>query len=288
MDANQLLWVARLGRSGSVSAAARALGVAPSTLYRRLDRLESELGVLLFDRRQGVLEPTEAGRLVTRASDDVEARLSGLERELAALGSAVSGRVVVAVPEALALLVMDAVATVQKTHPDIAVEVRVSSEKAAMARGEADIALRVSADPGDTLVGRRVGIVGVAVYGTAPIAGPFDPGAHPWVCFDGSLAHTAQGRWERANVPEDRVRMRLASRTLFVEAVASGVGVGVLPCALADRRGGLVRLTEPLMDDSLTLWVLCHPAVRELPTVRTVMDALVALGQGFGTAISAS
>ncbi|MCB9679340.1 MAG: LysR family transcriptional regulator, partial [Alphaproteobacteria bacterium] len=217
MDWNHLEWVARLARSGSVATAARALGVAPSTLYRRLDRLEDELGLPLFDRRQGSLKPTDAGRIALEAAADVEARVSRMERELLRHGSGVGGRVVVAAPEALALVVMEPLARLREQHPGLTVELRVSTDRASMSRGEADVALRVSADPGDTLVGRRIGRVEVAVYGLVAGSARFDPTAHDWVCFDASLSHTAQGAWERANVPPERVRMRLASRTLFVE-----------------------------------------------------------------------
>ena len=275
MDASQLAWIAQLGRSDSMAGAAGALGVAPSTLYRRLEKLEAQLGLPLFDRRRGSLTPTAAGRAVLEAADDVAERLARLERTLAAQGSRLAGRVVVSAPEALALLLMSPLAALRDAHPELAVALDVSTDRTALERGEADVALRVSAEPGDNLVGRRVGPVAMAVFAHAPVRGPFDPGRHPWVCFDRSLAHTAQGRWEAANVPAERVRMRLSSRTLFLEAVQQGVGVGLVPVALGEARG-LHAISPPFEDPTMVLWVLCHPSVRELPTVRVVMDTVLA------------
>ncbi len=274
---NSLAWIAVIDRSASIRDAARALDVAPSTLYRRLDRAEASLGVTLFDRRRDSLRVTPAGQRVIDASTRIDQALADLRRDLVHLGSAITGRVVVSVPEALALPLLDPLTALKHRHPGLEVQLQVGPGRADVHKGEADLVVRVSADPGDTLVGRRLGRVELAVYGTESPAddAPFDPAAHDWVCFSSTLASTAQARWEHAHVPADRVVMRVPSRTLFFEAVCSGVGVGLLPCALADRRPALVRLTEPFSDDALTLWVLAHPAAKGLPGVRLVMDTLV-------------
>jgi len=273
MEWSQLQWLLPLAEQGTVASAARILTVAPSTLYRRLDQLEEELGLTLFHRDQGQLRPTEAGRATVAAAGEVAHRVARLERELEALRDG-QGRVVLAAPEAMALLLMGRLARFHALHPETTVQVVVSQGFAALARGEADVALRVSDAPGDELVGRRVGPIQIAVYGRDGADGPFDLAAHDWVCFDPSLADTGQGRWEAQHVPQDRVRMRVGSRTLFLEAVKAGVGVGLLPCALAERHG-LVRHTPKRSPEGLTLWVLCDPAVKDVPAVRALMSFLV-------------
>ncbi len=99
-----------------------------------------------------------------------------------------------------------------------------------------------------------------------------------WVVFDESLSHTPQGKWEAKNVPADRVRARLGSRSLFVAALQAGVGVGVLPCALGDQEPSLARMGDVLAELSLPLWMLTHPDLKDVPRVRALMDYL---GQRF-------
>jgi len=273
MDWGALQWLRVLADEGAVAPAAHRLSVAPSTLYRRLDQLEDELGLPLFHRDQGRLEPTAAGRATLAVAHEVQGRVGRLERELGALRGG-EGRLVLAVPEAMALWVLEALRAFRGQQPDVDVRVVVAQDFAAVERGEADVALRVSDRPGDSLVGRRVGPVELGVYGRSAPEGPFQVAEHDWVCFDHTLADTGQGRWEAHHVPAERVRLRTRSRTLFLEAVKAGHGVGLLPCALAERHG-LVCQGPRMAPEDLTLWVLCAPASREDVAVKALMAFLV-------------
>jgi DNA-binding transcriptional LysR family regulator len=291
-------------RGGSVSAAARELGVNHSTVLRRLDSLERDLGVRLFERFQ-------SGYAVTPAGETLQARLDGMEEQIAAARSAVAGHdqqldgeIRITTTDTLARsLLMPSLARFQQRHPGVRLQLVLNNAFLNLNRREADVALRPSNTPPDTLVGRRLGALSSAIYashsylkaaakrGVGAAAGhgggagrvgggaridraAYDWAAHDWIGLDDSLAHLEQARWLAQNVPPERIRMRVDSLLAMVDAARDGMGMAPLLCHLADTERRLQRVAEPDPRFDTGLWLLTHRDLKDTARIKALTQFL--------------
>ena len=276
MDWDDIRYALAVARAGNVARAARGLGVAHTTVARRIAAFEAQLGVPLFDRVAGDCTLTVAGRDLLEVGTEIESRANAFERRLSSRDAGVEGDVTIATVEPLASKLTEHVLAFARLHPKIRVRVHATNANVDLAKREADIALRISSAPDETLVGRRLASIAFAVYGSAsaPQAADADLKKRDWICFDATSAQTPQGRWESANVDPERVVLRTNSRVVFFEAVAAGAGVGILPCGVAAQIPNLVALTPPLEALTLPLWLLTHADLQHTPRVRALLDFL--------------
>lgn len=273
MDWDDLRFALALARAGNLAKAARSLGVAHTTVARRISAFEDALGAQLFDRVGGDCTPTPVGKDLVETATEIEAKVNAFERRLSSRDAELEGDVTIATTEPLAAKLTEHVLAFGRLHPSIRVRIHATNASVDLAKREADIALRVTPAPPESLVGRKLANVAFAVFGTK--GSSRDDSA--WVVFDASLAATSQGKWESENVPADRVTLRTNSRIVFVEAVTAGAGIGVLPCGVATQLPNLVQLGETIPALSLPLWILTHPDLKDTPRVRALMDFLVSV-----------
>ncbi|NUO49354.1 MAG: LysR family transcriptional regulator [Polyangiaceae bacterium] len=278
MDWEDLRITLAVARAGSVAAAARQLGVAHTTVYRRLLAFEEASGVRFFARVDGAYVATEAGRELFEMGEQVEQRIVAIERKLSGQDLRLDGEVTVTTVEPLAIELSEHLAAFRRAHPAIRIRLHVTNANVDLARREADIALRATNAPEENLVGRKLTSIAFAVYASKSYArgGKLKIQDADWICFDASLAKTPQARWEAANVPPERIVMSTDSRAVFAEAVATGTGIGVLPCGVAARIPNVMNVTGTLTELTMPLWLLTHPDVAKVPRVRAVLEHLSA------------
>lgn len=276
MDWDSLRYLLAVARAGSVAEAAKQLGVSHSTVYRRVNAFEQDHGVEVFERLPDGYRLTEAGEaLIARAASIADA-VDDVARSLEQ-SDEVGGVVTVAAPEAVGLAICPQLGRLTERHPGLVMSWRLDSSAVNIHRREADVAIRVTREPPETLVGRRLADVRFAVYAARqyldrrPWSGRESA---RWVVFDGPPAESPQGRWEAANVAPDSVALRVDRRVMLDEAVRAGLGAGILPRAVGDTAPRL-ELIEELVGLTLPLWVLTHPDLREVPRVRAVIDFVV-------------
>jgi DNA-binding transcriptional LysR family regulator len=283
---------------GTMSAAARALGVNQTTVARRLERLERMLGVRLFDRQDGRMLPTAAGRgALERAAPmaEVAATVAAGVRDA---DQALSGAVrVTSLPSFVTGFIAPRLAGFTGPNPGITVELVGASENLHLGRREADLAVRFSRPTAGTMLARRIGTVGYAAYAKPAAfpeaaAGPLD--RLPWAHYDEAFGHLPEQRWLDERVRLAR-RAATASDGLGLLALARhGVAAAVLPCFLGDAADGLVRLTGPEPVVRREIWLLSHPDLRAVrrvtafgdwlrattATARAALDGTIPAGEG--------
>lgn len=273
-DLRLVLAVAELGGLG---AAAERLGVNGSTAFRRLGALERRLGLSLFERHRSGYVATAAGRDMAGLAVRMEEDVSALSRRLAGQSPAAEGVVRVTTNDTLLVhLLMPLFARFRQLHPAMRLDVVLSNEALNLARRDADVAVRVTPEPPDTLVGRRVATLGWALYGPAG-AGPADPARlyeRDWVSLGDGLEGVSAARFVRRHVAPERMAFRVNTVLALVDAVEAGIGIGPLPCYVADARAGLARLAPPDPDLAGSLWLLTHEDLRRTPRVRALLDVL--------------
>jgi len=274
---DDLHYVLAVGRYGTLSAAARRLGVNPSTVFRRIGLIEDRLGTRLFERHRDGYTPTAAGEDAVALGERLEGEIDDLERRLAGRDTRPSGTVRVTTTDTLMMGALAPVlATFRACHPEITLEVVVENRFLSLSKRDADVAIRPTSAPPDTLVGRRVCRIATAVYGAsaylAVAPSPDDLAAHAWVAPDDSLAHLPSARWLRTTLSAGQAVLRINTLLGLLAAVEAGMGLAALPCFLGDAGPGLRRVRPPIDGLATELWLLTHRDLRQVARVRAFLD----------------
>lgn len=232
-------------RAGSLSGAARSLGVGHVTVGRRIDALEARLGVTLLARTPDGLATTAAGDAILRQCAAMETAAQDLERIAAGRDSQLIGSVRLTTTDALAAqVVVPAIAALRQAHPDLQVEMMSGVRSLDIARREADLAVRFARPPSPDLVCRRLGDVGFALYASpAYLAERGVPrrggglGGHDLIAFTGAPAATSPF-FMGESVDAARLALRCDNPFVQLRAAADGVGIAELTCFLGDAAEG--------------------------------------------------
>ena len=270
----------------SLTGAAEALGVNHSTVFRRLADTEKRLGMPLFERHRTGYGLTPAGEEMVALAERMDRDVTSFSRKLAGQTLTPSGEVRVTTNDTLLVhLLMPVIATFRKAYADIRVDVVLSNQALNLSKRDADIAIRATDNPPETLVGRRVAAIVWAVYGRATdfpeaVGGagvsPASLFGRDWVSLGDQFGHLKAARYVRDHVPPEHVALKINTVLGLAEAVAEGIGVGPLPCFIADRNPALVRLTAHNPEFSTGLWLLTHPDLRASPRIRAFLDCAAA------------
>lgn len=281
-----------VGNTGSISGAARSLGVNHTTVLRRLEALEAQLGTRLFDRMRGGYQPTEAGRVLLEQARHMATRAEEVERQVLGRDRELTGSLRVTT----AFVLMDhllpqPLAEFARAYPGIEVEMvenavlaDLSSASAAApqnrGRREADVALRLSAHVAEHLVGRELGMTQCRVYalrGAPGLPQQLTPltelvRSAPWVAFERDASARIYDRWMREHLAHADVRLRVDIFNAKAAMLRTGIGVGVLPTFMQDKHPELVAISEPIPELAAPVWMLTHPDLRKTARVRAFMQ----------------
>ena len=273
MDWDDFKFFSAVVRSGTVRGAAKALGVHPSTVTRRLEHLEGRLGVTLFNRRGQGLALTAAGESAAAGLERIERDLTGIERLLQQSDGALAGPVRVAVPGFLLLGgLVDDLAGFVSAYGDIQVEwLSVPSPAAPF-----DVALELTAAPPLDFIGREVGAVGWSLYGHRDLLA--DSGAAlKWVEAEGlgcgKAAASAVAQLRSSHLDGTPTVARCHGFTRLLPLLRAGAGFSALPCLLGDADAALKRLPGAEVK-AVPLWLLRAPESRGTRRVQVFADYL--------------
>lgn len=275
---------------GSLSAAARALGVAQPTVRSRIEALEAALDVVLFTRAPNGLVPTDVAATMLPHAEAMAATAKALARSASGPTGAERGTVRLTASEIVGTLVLPAMlARLRERHPQIQIELALGNENADLLRRDADLAVRMAPPTQAALVAKRAGSVEIGLYAT-----PEYLAAHP------APTGPAQLR-EHALVGADRDRslirglaslgvevtprdfaFRADDQVAQLAALRAGLGIGPCQVPLAERDPPLVRVL-PRVAFELPIFVVTHEDLRAVRRVRAVFDHLVTELDAFAT-----
>lgn len=285
MNWDDLRYVLAISRAAGLSPAAKALGVNSSSVYRRLEALEQQLEVRLFERLRSGYRLTEQGEALAEAAQRMETEALNVERRVQGTDVKLEGHIRLSTSEALAFYMLPPhLAEFRALYPGVTLAVSVNNQLVDLTRRDADVVIRVTGTPPEHLVGRSVGRIGFASY-AAPAyldhVGRGRPFAeYDWIGFEGALSRILQVQWLAENVPESRQMLRFDSFGAAYEATVAGVGCGALPCFAADRDPRLERVPGTYQETEFDIWVLTHPDLRKSARIRACL-------QFFGTRLAA-
>lgn len=264
--------------------AAQQLGINHSTVFRRLRQIEAALGTPLFERHRVGYVPTAAGEEMVSLAGRLEEDITAFTRKVSGREPSPAGELRVTTNDSLLVhLLTPLFALFLVQCPDMRLDVVLSNQPLNLSKRDADVAIRATDNPPETLVGRRAARIAWALYGRAadfPVPGAAaDPDAlhrRSWISLGEDMAAMKVVRRVRENVPPERIAYRTNSVLGLGEAVEAGIGIAYLPCLIADVRPALVRLAPPDPELSADLWLLTHPDLRHAPRVRVFLDFMAA------------
>ena len=285
MKWDDMRYVLAISRAAGLNPAAKALGVNPSSVYRRLEALEEELSVRLFERLRSGYELTEAGEALAETAQRMEGEILAAERKLLGSDVRLEGHLRMSSSEAFAFYTLpEMLVEFRQLYPGVRLDLSVSNQVVDLTRRDADVVVRATRQPPEHLVGRSVARIGFASYATPAFLERWGAGRplpeYEWVGFDMSLSRLVQAQWLDRSIPESRQVLRCDSFGAVVEAVAADVGCGSLPCVVGDRDPRFRRLPGTHVETDVQLWVLTHPDLRRSARVRACL-------QFFGTRLAA-
>jgi len=272
----QAAWAA-----GTFSAAAEALGIGQATVSRRVARAEEALGHTLFDRHRSGLRPTAAARALRPHLVAMAEAARGARRAVEGLEVEPEGRVRVAAPPAMCVDWLPRLAVwLQDRYPRVRLAAVAGVEAADLSRREADLALRMMPSDDDELLAWRVATLRGGVYAAPSLVEqlpePCAVADVPLVAWSDRFAHIPVARalaaWS-SRPPSFTANDHLVIR----QAVCAGLGASVLGELEAEALG-LVEVPAPTPEVSgVPLFVVVHRALRGVPRVAAVIEAVEAL-----------
>jgi DNA-binding transcriptional LysR family regulator len=278
MDWSNLSYFLALARSGSLSAASKQLGTDHTTVARRVQALEAELGLHLVDRRVRAYDLTAMGHRIQDMATRVEAAVVDIERFAQSATHTPQGPVRISGPPGLiGLWLAPRLSTLQSRFPGLRITLVGEAREASLSRREADLALRLFRPRGNALVARKLAKVRYGLYGSRDYLSGRPAKDMDFLGPAESEDHLPQHKWLRAIAGDREFSLRANDLSALLGAVRAGLGVAVLPQILAGRDRTLRQVPTPAPAPSRDLWLVFHSDVRRIPAIRAVVDHLTAI-----------
>ncbi|HFD32794.1 MAG TPA: LysR family transcriptional regulator [Gammaproteobacteria bacterium] len=280
MDWDDLRFFLAVARKGSIRAASSSLSVNHSTVLRRINAFEEKLNVRLFERLPTGYVLTPTGEEMVESAQRIEDEVVKLDRQVIGRDAQLSGVLRVTMPLILAThLLAPEFAAFTTAYPGIQLELAASDEEFNLKKREADVAIRITPNPPDYLVGRKILKPAKGIYASHNYLKQHDPKNHPekmnWLGWEDGVAHP---QWVKdSEFPSSPIRHQADSLLVQLEAAKADMGLAMLPCFLADPVQSLQRLH--LIPSSAAscgdLWILTHKDLRSTARVRVFVDFMV-------------
>src|SRR5437660_5320432 len=270
-------YVNALGDPRSPGGAAQELSVNHSTVFRRLAQIEKGLGSRLFERARGGYALTPCGEEMVRLAERMGEDIVAFERQVTGHDLRPSGELRVTTNDtALIYLMTQVFADFRRAYPEISLDVVVANQALNLSKRDADVAIRATDRPPETLIGRRAASIAWAVFAASGNAREnFDPENDArdvdWIGFGDNLANLKAAKWLKEHAAPNRIVYRINTVLGLAEATAAGIGFGLLPCFIGASTPGLTRISAPI-DAADGLWLLTHSDLRQTARVRAFMD----------------
>lgn len=270
LDWNDLRALLSVIDAGSLSQAARVLGVSQPTVGRRLDALEANVGGLVVERTARGCRLTSLGEAIAERARAMQRAADGIGQVVQQQERAVQGTVTVACGEMVGRLLVLCAPRLHQIAPGVTLDLRVGRSMVNLERGDADLAFRNRAPSSPHLTSRALGPSPFGVFGLrSRLGGTADL---PWIGY--ATPSTPSARWlaKRTGRSPD---LQISSMLLQFEACRAGAGRAVLPTYVTGMDPGLEMVEGPLDDLVFDTFLVSHVRSRRLPRVRLVGQVLV-------------
>lgn len=279
MDWNLLKIFLAIAEMGTLSAAAKQLGVNHSTIFRRLKNFEDEIGGRLFDRLSHGYKLTSMGEELLLSAKKIAATVDDMERHIAGKDIQPRGIVKITAPNNIAYRYLPRYLTeFNQIYPDIRIELLVSNLEFNMTNRQADIAVRATSTPPEHLVGRKVRSIKWSVYAGKTYHDRFglpdnigELQQHKLIGAAGSMRNLPAFIWLEKKLSQ-QICVRCDELTAMSSFAQAGQGLALLPDD--QQRSEIKKLFTFNPGESSDLWLLTHPDLRSVERIKLIMQYL--------------
>lgn len=270
-------------RAGSLSAAARALGLSQPTVGRHIEQLEHALGLPLFTRSPQGLRPTDFAWSLAPSLEAMASAAQAALREASGEADAVAGAIRLTASEVIGAEVLpELLADFHEQHPGVVIELVLSNRAEDLLHREADIAVRMMRPTQAGLLARRIGLIAGGLYAHRrylqrhgePLG--LDTPGHAAVGFDRDDAPVRAISNPDPRIDRELFAFRSDSDLAQLAAIRAGFGIGWIQHGIARRDPNLVHVLDRAVDFELETWVVMHEDLKASRRMRLMFDHLVA------------
>ncbi|QQO21391.1 LysR family transcriptional regulator [Bradyrhizobium diazoefficiens] len=280
IDWDDFRFVLAIVRGGSVSAAAKQLGVDHATVIRRVDRLEKHLSAKLFDRRKTGYLLTEAGQRVADSAEAMESTIVANQEQVGGSVARLTGTVRIGAPDGFGTAFLaPRLAPFVDRYPDLDLQLVATARLFSLSKREADIAISLTMPKEGRIVGRKLLDYRLGLYAAPGYLGRFpeitsrqDLTQHRFVGYIEELLFTPELDYLPQVSPRISARFRSANLIAQLNATLSGFGIAVLPHFMASDYPQLVPVLPDEISITRTFWMLMHADSKDLARIRAVAD----------------
>lgn len=267
---------------GSLSAAARELGLTQPTVGRHIDALEQSVGAELFTRSQQGLLPTDTALVLKPYAETLANTTAALLRAASGSKNKVSGTVRVSASEVIGTEVLPPIlAKLQAIYPDLIVELSASDTVEDLLQREADIAVRMVAPAQEALLARHIGIISLGLFAHRSYIERYgkpetleELRRHKLIGFDRQTAYIRMMLKRYPMLDGASFSFRSDHSIALHNALRAGIGIGFYQIPLASRDSTLVQIL-PEIKVEIDTWIVMHENLKTSPRCRVTFDALV-------------
>lgn len=277
----QRAFLAVLGE-GSLSGAARVLGLSQPTVRRRIEDLERQVGAPLFTRSPSGLTPTGVARDLGQHARAMATAAEAFMRTASGDADAAGGVVRIAASEVIGVEVLPPIlAELRAAYPGLVIELSLGSRNEDLLKREADVAVRMSPPAQKALVARRIGAVRLGLFahrrlieGEGAPATAEDLSRFPLIGYESETNTIRALRAMGLTLKREDFVYRTDNDLAQLAAIRAGVGVGVCQSRLAALNLDLVAVLPEVISFDLDTWIVMHEDLRRVRRVRLVYEAL--------------
>ena len=242
-------YVLAVAREGTLSSAAKMLGVTHATVMRRIAAFEAAHGQPVFLRAASGYTVLPTAEPILRAARNVEDAIYSIERAIEGSNQSLTGVVRIASTDSLCQEVLpQVVQVISAAFPDLSLSLLSANTHHDLSRLTADIAIRPTVKLEDGLIGKVAGRFAFGQYSK-------EIGSASWIGLEGPLKRSRAADWMRANVPQDRILHHTDSFLVARELVAAGYGNALLPDFVGDGDVRLQRHNTDLRGLEVPVWI---------------------------------
>lgn len=287
MDWDNLQVFLTIARTGRISAAARRLRVEHTTVSRRLDALEKELGVPLFYRTTTGYLPTVHARNMLANAETMERAAIAVAARAREGSGVIAGRVRLAMaPEFASHWLAPQLPAFRARYPQIDLQILVGTRERDLTRGEAELSIQSPRPRQQGLITVRIAHTTAALYASKSLLG----GKKLWIeraddlrglsllVYTPAYQMLQEAKWFQPVLASAPVSLETNSTHALLAATRAAAGVGVLPRFVAQDEPALVQVSTTVADHDV--WLITHPEFRRDPKVRATADFLKLIAAG--------
>ena len=274
MNWNDLKYFLTLAREGSMSGAGRVLNVKHTTVARRIEALEISLGTRLFDKSRSGYVMTQAAENLYQQVVSMEEKVHTIDREAANQDSALAGPLKLTIAFELAnRLIIPKMGEFCQRFPDIDMQLLMTKNLVDLASMEADLAIRMTPNPPDYLVGCEIMKLHHGIYASQEHL-QYRLKKTKVILFQ---SENKRPDWIKKHANDSEVSLRVDDVGSMAVATVNGFGLAKLPCFIGDTQPGLVRLDIKMPPSDWGIWILNHVELRTTARVRACKEHLISV-----------